>query len=266
MFRKSLLLIAVTAACQASAPKIPDAPASIAGRVTNVQQSGGGVGTVRVEARPEETAGSAKAVVRITQGTTVVGASVSGTAGFTALRAGQWVRVWFVGPVRESYPVQANAGTIVIDSAMPSAADSIVLERSMCFGTCPAYRLRLSDAGVIHFESRNPGEEGRTATDTVPAATLPSLVSRARSIGFFELPREIAADSVLCHNRATDHPTVVVTIFTNGETKRVEDYHGCYETVEHEILTPIARLRSFEVEIDSVLRSSRWVRPANRRR
>jgi len=135
----------------------------------------------------------------------------------------------------------------------------------MCFGTCPAYRLRLSDAGEIRFESRNPGDEGRRAADTIAAVTLPSLVSRARSIGFFDLPSKIADDSVLCHNLATDHPTVVITVFTKAQTKRVEDYHGCFETVEHEILPPITRLRSFEVEIDSVLRSSRWVRPANRR-
>jgi hypothetical protein len=140
-----------------------------------------------------------------------------------------------------------------------------VLERSMCFGTCPAYRLRLSDSGEIRFEARNPGDEGRRVTDTVAAATFPSLISRARSIGFFDLPSKIADDSVLCRNRATDHPTVIVTIFTKAQTKRVEDYHGCFETVEHEVLPPIARLRSFEVEIDSVLGSSRWVRPANRR-
>jgi beta-N-acetylhexosaminidase len=116
MLRKSLLLIAIAAACRTSAPKIPDAPASIAGRVTSVQL-GNGIGTVRIEARPEDTAGSAKAVVRITEATAVIGAPASGTADFTAIRSGQWVRVWFVGPVRESYPVQANAGTIVIDSA-----------------------------------------------------------------------------------------------------------------------------------------------------
>jgi hypothetical protein len=140
-----------------------------------------------------------------------------------------------------------------------------VLERSTCFGTCPAYRLRLSDSGEIRFESRNPGDEDRRVTDTVAAATFPSLISRARSIDFFDLPSVIADDSVLCRNRATDQPTVIVTIFTKAQTKRVEDYHGCLETVEHEILPPIARLRSFEVEIDSILGSSRWVRPANRR-
>jgi hypothetical protein len=99
----------------------------------------------------------------------------------------------------------------------------------------------------------------------VGAATFRSLISRATSIGFFGLPSEIVADSVLCHNRATDHPTVVVTIFATTQTKRVEDYHGCFETVEHETLPTITHLRAFEVEIDSALRSSRWVRPASRR-
>jgi Domain of unknown function (DUF6438)/Protein of unknown function (DUF3221) len=261
MLRKSLLLIAIAAAW-------------IAGRVTSAQ-SGNGIGTVRIEARPEDTAGSAKAVVRVTEATRVIGAPASVTADFTAIRSGQWVRVWFVGPVRESYPVQANAGTIVIDSAgvqreaqqgtSPSAADSIVLERSMCYGTCPAYRLRLSRGGEIRFESRNPGDEGRSVADTVTAMTLPSLVSRARSIGFFELPREIAADSVLCKSRWTDYETVVVSIFARDGRWRVQDYSGCFDTVDRAVLPPIARLRSFEDEIDSVLRSSRWVRPVSRR-
>ena len=149
--------------------------------------------------------------------------------------------------------------------AVPSKADSIVLERSTCFGTCPAYRLRLSDSGEVRFESRNPGDGGRRVADTVAAVAFPALIAKAKSIGFFDLPSEIAADSVLCHNRATDHPTVVVTIFAKTQTKRVEDYHGCFETVEHETLPAITRLRAFEVEIDSALGSSRWVRPASRR-
>jgi hypothetical protein len=78
------------------------------------------------------------------------------------------------------------------------------------------------------------------------------------------LPREIAVDSVLCRIRATDHETVVVTIFA-GDEWRVQDYLGCFETVDGAVAPPIVRLRSFEAEIDSVLRSSRWVRPASRR-
>jgi hypothetical protein len=146
-----------------------------------------------------------------------------------------------------------------------SSADSIVIERTVCYGTCPAYRLRLSDAGEIYFTSRTPGDEGRTAVDTMPANTLPLLVSRASAAGFFELPQSIARDSVLCRDQATDHETATVTVFTKDATKTVEDYHGCFETTEHEVLPRIERLRSFEDEIDSVLKSSRWVRPARRR-
>src|SRR5882762_5300879 len=147
---------------------------------------------------------------------------------------------------------------------VPAAADSLVLERSMCYGTCPAYRLSLSSGGVIRFESRNPGEETRSAADTTSAAVLASLVSRAKGAGFFQLPGEIAKDSVLCRNRATDHPTVIVTVYTKSGSKRVEDYHGCFETVQSEVVSLIARLRTFENEIDSTLGSSRWVRPAQR--
>jgi hypothetical protein len=149
--------------------------------------------------------------------------------------------------------------------AVPSKADSIVLERSMCLGTCPAYRLRLSDSGEVRFESRNPGDEGRRVADTVPAATFPALISKAKSIGFYDLPSKILGDSVLCRIARSDAPTVVVTIFTNAQTRRVQDYLGCSETRAHETFEPIKRLRAFEVEIDSAVGSSRWVRPASRR-
>jgi hypothetical protein len=147
----------------------------------------------------------------------------------------------------------------------PANGDSIVLERSACFGTCPVYRLRLSGAGEVRFESRNSGDFGRIALDTVSAATFPSIISRARTIGFFQLPADIAADSALCRNRATDHETVVVSIFASDGGKRVEDYHGCFGTTGRDIAPQLGRLRAFEAEIDSVLNSSRWMRPASRR-
>lgn len=95
---------------------MPRGPASIAGRVTAVQRSGERIGSIRVEERSADEAGSAKAMVRVTQSTVVLGPTETERTDFNTLRVGQWVRVWFVGPVRESYPVQADAGSIVIDS------------------------------------------------------------------------------------------------------------------------------------------------------
>jgi beta-N-acetylhexosaminidase len=109
----AVLMLAV--ACTTKSTELPSEPESIAGRVTAVDLEAGRTGVIRVEANPDDSAGSDKAVVRVTESTTVR-APASTNVESAELRVGQWVRVWFTGPVRESYPVQADAGTIVIDS------------------------------------------------------------------------------------------------------------------------------------------------------
>lgn len=105
------------AGCDGSAtpPTVPTTGASIAGRITMLERRGERVGTVRVEADPSKPSGSDKAVVRITHATRVIGRD-GNPSDHDALAEGQWVRVWFTGPVAESYPVQAAAGTVTIDS------------------------------------------------------------------------------------------------------------------------------------------------------
>lgn len=97
--------------------EIPLIPASISGRVTAANRSGERLGSIRVEANPADSSGSAKAVVRVTQTTTVLRKNASGD--FNDIRVGDWVRVWFVGPVMESYPVQVQGGVVVVDSIAP---------------------------------------------------------------------------------------------------------------------------------------------------
>jgi len=153
-----------------------------------------------------------------------------------------------------------------ITAAAPAAVDSLVLERTPCFGFCPAYRLGLTGAGQIHFQSRNSGEEQRAVTATVSASTLARLVARARDAGFFEFPDAIRGDSVFCPLVATDHPTVTVTIFSGAQTKRIEDYLGCRGGgTDRAVELRLEQLRAFEQEIDSVLQSSRWVTRPSRR-
>lgn len=102
--------------CASQAPRVPSSAPSIEGRVTAVDRQGEGIGSIRVEANPAETSGSDKAVVYITQTTAIVRGD-SARANFAALAIDQWVRVWFTGPVRESYPVQADAAVVQIDTA-----------------------------------------------------------------------------------------------------------------------------------------------------
>ena len=109
-----VLLVALATACAPAASRSVSGPPSIEGRITAVERSGERIGTIRVEANPSESSGSDKAVVRITQSTEIRRGD-STRVDFIVLSSGLWVRVWFVGPVRESYPVQADAGRIEID-------------------------------------------------------------------------------------------------------------------------------------------------------
>ncbi len=143
-------------------------------------------------------------------------------------------------------------------------ADSIVLERTLCYGNCPAYRLRLSSGGDVVFRSQNPGDEARVHSDTLPADGFSFLMAMADRIGFFDLPDRIdEPDPVWCPDHATDHPTYIGTIFSPTGRKRVVYYTGCYSGVgEHTVLESLGRLRQFYAAIDSVAGSSRWVRAA----
>ena len=140
---------------------------------------------------------------------------------------------------------------------------SITLERTVCFGMCPAYQLTVDRTGSVSFVSRNPRDSSRTAAGRVAPSVLDSLYARAVRIGFFALPDTLMGNSTFCSRYATDMPGATVTITTDAGAKSVNDYHGCAAN------TPAAseqlgELRIFEAAIDTLTGSSRWIQP-NRR-
>ena len=97
------------AAADSTTPEVPITPPSIIGRVTAIA-----LPMIVVEENPAEPHGSAKASVRVTDGSQVL--RQGKVVDIAELQVGQQVKVWFTGPVMESYPLQATAGTIVIVS------------------------------------------------------------------------------------------------------------------------------------------------------
>lgn len=102
------------ASCARTAVELPDTPPSIAGTITSVDIDGEHLASLRVEAVPGEEAGSDKAVVRIEQGTELLNDSGQ-RIGLSHFKVGRKVRAWFTGPVRESYPVQADASMVILE-------------------------------------------------------------------------------------------------------------------------------------------------------
>lgn len=110
-----LLAVFVLGGCKTGADTptgpsgVQNGPPSIQGVITSVADD-----RIRVDPDPAD-ANSEKADVRIT-GQTEIRDRDGRTAAASTLAVGMRVRVWFSGPVALSFPVQATAGALVIDS------------------------------------------------------------------------------------------------------------------------------------------------------
>ena len=162
------------------------------------------------------------------------------------------------GPPRPPRPAGQGASAA-------ATADSLVVERSPCFGTCPAYRARLTRDGDVRYEPRQPGRGPAVDTTVVTArvdpGTLAALLEGADSAGVFALPERVAADGALCAVALTDHSTVTVSRFAGGDVRRVEDDLGCRPASDtSDAGRRLARLRAWEARVDSVIGAARWAR------
>jgi len=123
--RSTLAALLLAAAACASDPgdpgtapadlRLPGETPSIIGTVTQASDAGDRR-VVLIEQVPERSAGYPIANVYVGGQTRVLRQAAGGTvrARPADLVVGTRVRAWFTGPVRESYPVQADAGTVLI--------------------------------------------------------------------------------------------------------------------------------------------------------
>lgn len=96
-------------------------PPSIQGTVTRRSSD-----RILIEEEPLDSSGSAKASVQLTPSTRIL--RLGGEPGAREdVRKGQRVSAWFDGPVRQSYPVQATAKAVRIDSE-EGAANLVEIE------------------------------------------------------------------------------------------------------------------------------------------
>lgn len=121
----------------------------------------------------------------------------------------------------------------------------ITLQRTVCFGFCPAYTVSIaSDGAVTYAGERFVNVQGEQHAQ-IPAADVARLIARFDAIGFDTLRDEYRA-------HVTDLPTYTVTLTRNGRTKRVVDYGGVSAGMPESV-------RQLQDEIDRVANTARWV-------
>jgi Domain of unknown function (DUF6438) len=144
------------------------------------------------------------------------------------------------------------AGPTVAAVPMPLVG-KVSLERTQCYGTCPAYTVTIDPNGVVTYVGKSfVRVRGKQVRQIGPqkAHALLEHFARARFMDMRESYREAI----------TDNPTAKVSLLVGVRTKTVIDYPPCHGGADRTFgrATPV-ELCALEQEIDQVAGTAEWV-------
>jgi len=136
----------------------------------------------------------------------------------------------------------------------------MTLERTVCFGTCPAYTVEVHGDGLVHYEGRRFVREVGVREDRIKRDAVVELLEDFYEADFFDLMNRyltqrgvnVEPDGTVSEwmQQVTDLPSQIVTIKIGKYEKRVVDYWS-----------PPAPLRELEGKIDEAAGTAKWVGP-----
>ena len=132
--------------------------------------------------------------------------------------------------------------------------DLITLERTVCFGSCPSYRVTISQDGTVTFEGRRFVKTTGTVTEQVSPDKFQQLVDEFEGIKYFSLQDRYTQRADGCTTFMTDMPSANTSLSLNGRVKTVAHYFGCRGP---EI---IPALTALERKIDEVAGTEKWIK------
>jgi hypothetical protein len=119
----------------------------------------------------------------------------------------------------------------------------IMLERTTCFGTCPAYTLTIHGDGRVEYDGKSYVKITGSQGSTISPDLVKDLVDAFYKIDYFSLQDEY-------RENVTDLPTTITSIAIDGKTKKVLDYGT---------IAPQG-LKDLEKKIDQVAGTDTWVK------
>lgn len=151
-----------------------------------------------------------------------------------------------------------------VSSRHVERVDSLILERTACLGTCPAYRLAAHSSGLVRFESRNRDAAGHTEMDSVGARAFARMVREISRVKFFDLPAIEVGKAPYCRVVMTDAPSISVAVFGSSKSRVLRYDTGCQGEGSHRRTTrsAIMRLGNLADSLDAITRATRWIRPS----
>jgi hypothetical protein len=130
----------------------------------------------------------------------------------------------------------------------------ITLERTVCFGACPDYKLTITADGAVVFEGRQfVKQEGATIKSAISQERLKQLMAEFDKVRFFSLEDNYSDNRRVCDELWTDNPSAFTSIRINGKSKTIDHYHGCRGPKVPKELTEL------ENKIDEIVNTAQWL-------
>jgi len=151
----------------------------------------------------------------------------------------------FTGCNRETSPTAVSTEEIPRDLV-------IIIERGICFGTCPVYKLTITANGSVEFEGRHYVKKKGIVRATITREQLKHLIAEFEKAKFFTLQDRYVDKEDGCNDYVADTPSAKTSITIAGKTKSIDHQHGCKGPLN------IDQLTALEDKIDEVVNSSQW--------
>lgn len=130
---------------------------------------------------------------------------------------------------------------------MPPAAsgDTVTLERTDCFGSCPAYKVTIHGDGHVDYSGTEYTGVTGDLSYTVTPADAKALFDQLRGDGVWSAQDAYAG---AMSNGATN----LLTLNIGGQTKTIRDYLGTYAGMPDSVI-------GAETAVDTVAGTDRWI-------
>ena len=124
----------------------------------------------------------------------------------------------------------AHGGAQAPDLSSLSEADlktiTIQLERTGCYGSCPAYSVTIHGDGRVEYNGTGHVKEMGSRTGRIEMDKIKSLASAFAKIKFWGLAQDYSRAN--CNGRVcTDMTTAITEFSVAGASHRVSHYYGC---------------------------------------
>lgn len=127
--------------------------------------------------------------------------------------------------------------------------DQFTLQRTVCFGFCPAYTVSVDDRDVLMFQGeRFVAEADGAVSKRLAEGSFKKLIAIANAYNFKSYDAAYPSeDGSNCENIATDMPSVLVSFDAKRLKHSVRLYQGCFGMEGRE------QFDEMIVEIDALL-------------